>query len=150
MNEFDFPPTHVDGDRDGAGRPRPRRHRRAFLTIVVFAAFATAAVASLVAIYGIHLGSRSTPGSGASFTVVQASQLSRPASSSAIAARVDPGLVNINVMDGSTGAQGAATGMVLTSSGVVLTNNHVIQGATSITATDVGNRKTYAAKDLSL
>jgi S1-C subfamily serine protease len=146
MNEFDSPPTPADVDRDAAGRPRPRRHRGAFRTIVVFAALAAAAAASLVAIYSIHVGSRSTPGSGTPFTVVQASQLSRPASSSAIAARVDPGLVNINVMEGSTGAQGAATGMVLTSSGVVLTNNHVIQGATSISATDVGNGKTYAAK----
>ena len=35
--------------------------------------------------------------------------------------------------------------MVLTSSGVVLTNNHVIDGATSISVTDVGNGKTYQA-----
>jgi S1-C subfamily serine protease len=35
--------------------------------------------------------------------------------------------------------------MVLTSSGVILTNNHVIDGATSISVTDVGNGKTYSA-----
>jgi S1-C subfamily serine protease len=35
--------------------------------------------------------------------------------------------------------------MVVTSSGEVITNNHVIEGATSITATDVGNGKTYTA-----
>ena len=35
--------------------------------------------------------------------------------------------------------------MVLTSTGEVLTNNHVIEGATTITATDVGNGKTYKA-----
>jgi S1-C subfamily serine protease len=35
--------------------------------------------------------------------------------------------------------------MVLTSSGEVLTNNHVIEGATSISVTDVGNGRTYAA-----
>jgi S1-C subfamily serine protease len=35
--------------------------------------------------------------------------------------------------------------MVLTSTGEVLTNNHVISGATTISVTDVGNRKTYAA-----
>lgn len=34
--------------------------------------------------------------------------------------------------------------MVLTSGGEVLTNNHVIEGATSISATDVGNGRTYA------
>ena len=39
-----------------------------------------------------------------------------------------------------------ATGMVLSSSGVVLTNNHVIDGATSIRATDIGNHKTYSVR----
>ena len=34
---------------------------------------------------------------------------------------------------------------MLTSNGVVLTNNHVIDGATSISVTDVGNQKTYTA-----
>ena len=37
-------------------------------------------------------------------------------------------------------------GMVLTSKGEVLTNNHVIEGATSISVTDVGNGVTYGAK----
>jgi len=37
------------------------------------------------------------------------------------------------------------TGMVLTPSGHVITNNHVIEGATSITVTDVGNHRTYRA-----
>jgi S1-C subfamily serine protease len=41
--------------------------------------------------------------------------------------------------------QAAGTGIVLTSSGVVLTNNHVIDGATTISVTDVGNQKTYTA-----
>jgi S1-C subfamily serine protease len=36
--------------------------------------------------------------------------------------------------------------MVLTSTGEVLTNNHVIDGATSIKVTDVGNGRTYTAK----
>jgi len=35
--------------------------------------------------------------------------------------------------------------MVLTSNGEVLTNNHVIEGATSISVTDIGNGKTYTA-----
>ena len=36
--------------------------------------------------------------------------------------------------------------MVLTSSGEVLTNNHVVKGATSIKARDIGNGRTYQAK----
>ena len=35
---------------------------------------------------------------------------------------------------------------MLSSNGVVLTNNHVINGATKISVTDVGNQKTYTAK----
>jgi S1-C subfamily serine protease len=47
---------------------------------------------------------------------------------------------------GYQNGEAAGTGMVLTSSGEVLTNNHVIDGATSIKATDVGNGRTYTAK----
>jgi len=68
-----------------------------------------------------------------------------PSNLSAIAAKVDPGLVDINTNLGYQNAQAAGTGMVLTADGEVLTNNHVIQGATSISATDVGNGKTYTA-----
>ena len=39
----------------------------------------------------------------------------------------------------------AGTGIVLTSSGEVLTNNHVIDGATSIRVTDIGNGRAYTA-----
>jgi S1-C subfamily serine protease len=76
--------------------------------------------------------------------IVRSSALSRPATASAIAARVDPGLVDINVTDGNQGVQGSATGMVLTPSGIVLTNNHVVRGATSIRVTDIGNGQTYS------
>jgi S1-C subfamily serine protease len=62
-----------------------------------------------------------------------------------VAAAVAPALVDINVADGYQSAQGAATGIVLSSSGLVLTNNHVVDGATSISATDVGNGQTYTA-----
>ena len=37
------------------------------------------------------------------------------------------------------------TGIVLTSNGEILTNNHVINGATSVSVTDIGNGKTYKA-----
>ncbi len=36
--------------------------------------------------------------------------------------------------------------MVVTSGGLVVTNNHVIIGATKITATDIGNGTTYTAR----
>jgi S1-C subfamily serine protease len=62
-----------------------------------------------------------------------------------IAATVDPGVVDITTQLGYGGGEAAGTGMVLTSGGEVLTNNHVIDGATSISVTDVGNGKTYTA-----
>jgi S1-C subfamily serine protease len=68
-----------------------------------------------------------------------------PSDPSGIAARVDPGVVDINTTLGYQNAQAAGTGMVLTSRGEVLTNNHVIDGATGISVTDVGNGKTYSA-----
>ncbi len=68
-----------------------------------------------------------------------------PSNVSAIAAKVDPGLVDINSTFGDQGASGAGTGIVLTSSGEVITNNHVINGATSISVTDIGNGSTYKA-----
>jgi S1-C subfamily serine protease len=63
-----------------------------------------------------------------------------------ITSRVDRGLVEINTVLGLQGGEAAGTGMVVTSSGEVITNKHVIAGATKITATDVGNGQTYAAR----
>ncbi len=68
-----------------------------------------------------------------------------PSNVSSIASGVDPGLVDIDTSLGYEGAEAAGTGMVLTSSGEVLTNNHVIDGATTINATDLGNGRTYSA-----
>jgi S1-C subfamily serine protease len=64
----------------------------------------------------------------------------------AVAAKVSPALVDINTNLGYQSSQAAGTGMVMTSNGLVLTNNHVIDGATQISATDIGNGKTYTAK----
>ena len=71
---------------------------------------------------------------------------SGPSDASAIAAKVDPGLVDVNTTLGYAQQQAAGTGIVLSSNGVILTNNHVINGATKISVTDVGNQKTYTAK----
>jgi S1-C subfamily serine protease len=68
-----------------------------------------------------------------------------PSDLSGIASKVSPALVDINVEFGYQGGAGAGTGIVLSSNGEVLTNNHVVEGATKITATDIGNGKTYDA-----
>jgi S1-C subfamily serine protease len=61
------------------------------------------------------------------------------------ATSIDQGVVDINTTLGYEGGSAAGTGVVLNSSGEILTNNHVVAGATSISVTDVGNGRTYAA-----
>jgi S1-C subfamily serine protease len=62
-----------------------------------------------------------------------------------LASSVDKWVVDVNTVLGYQNAQAAGTGIVLTSSGEVLTNNHVVEGATRISVTDVGNGRTYTA-----
>jgi S1-C subfamily serine protease len=64
----------------------------------------------------------------------------------ALAAKVDPGLVDVTSDLKYSNATAEGTGMVLTSTGLVLTNNHVIDEATSVTATLVVSGKTYTAR----
>ena len=66
-----------------------------------------------------------------------------PLDQSAVMGQVTPGLVDINTTLDYQGAVGAGTGIVLDPSGEVLTNNHVIEGATAITATSLANGRTY-------
>ncbi len=90
-------------------------------------AVAVATVASVLA-FNAGQGTRTTP------------------ANSPLAVSVDPGLVDVTATLGYQQAISAGTGMVLTPSGLAITNNHVIEGSTSITVTDVGNRRTYQAR----
>ena len=65
---------------------------------------------------------------------------------SALAAQVDPGIVDVDSNLKYSDATAEGTGMVISSSGLVLTNNHVIDQATSVSATLVTSGKTYTAK----
>ncbi len=84
-------------------------------------------------------------GSGANGAIGGATSGSGSANTSSAASAVDPGLVDINITLSYENEKAEGTGMVLTSNGEVLTNNHVIDGATSISVTDIGNGKTYNA-----
>jgi len=70
------------------------------------------------------------------------------AAAASVAKKIDPGIVDINTETDQGAEQGAAagTGMVVSSDGEVITNNHVIRGATTISATDLGNGRTYTAR----
>jgi S1-C subfamily serine protease len=62
----------------------------------------------------------------------------------AVAARVQPGVVDIYTQL-SSGVSGAGTGVILTPEGVVLTNNHVIEGSTSISVVHISTGRRYTA-----
>jgi len=85
------------------------------------------------------------PGGGASGAGSSAEGAGGPSDVSAIAAAVDPAVVDVNVAFNYQDVGGAGTGIVLTPAGLVLTNNHVIDEATKVSVTDVGNGKTYPA-----
>ena len=65
---------------------------------------------------------------------------------SSSAATIGTGVVVVNTKLGYQSGAAAGTGIVLTSSGEVLTNNHVIQGATSVTVVVPGTSHRYSAK----
>ncbi len=65
-----------------------------------------------------------------------------------VAAKVEPGVVDITSTLNYQSETAEGTGMVLNPNGLVLTNNHVINGATSIRATLVTTGKTYTARVL--
>ncbi|WP_408065895.1 S1C family serine protease [[Mycobacterium] vasticus] len=66
-----------------------------------------------------------------------------PLDPAAMLAQVGPAVVNIDTQMDYQSAVGAGTGIVLDPGGIVLTNNHVIAGATGITAVSVGTGQTY-------
>jgi len=112
----------------------------------------------VIAAVGAALGSlASTPSSPPATTLPPASSApviapgqgssapGAPPNALALARSIDPALVDIDTLLSYEGVQGAGTGIVLRQNGEVLTNNHVIEGATSISVTDVGNHKTYDA-----
>jgi S1-C subfamily serine protease len=79
-------------------------------------------------------GSNSNNGGG-----IAGGQLTGPTAAAANA------LVDIDTTLSYQNGAAAGTGIVLTPDGYVLTNNHVISGATSISATDIGSGQKYTA-----
>jgi len=63
----------------------------------------------------------------------------------AIAQTVNKAVVDVDTVLGYQNARAAGTGIVIQSSGIVLTNNHVVAGATTITVTEVSDGRTYTA-----
>jgi S1-C subfamily serine protease len=119
----------------GSEPPMPprRSHKRG---LIATGAVALAAGAALGGLIGSMDHTAAGTVTATSKTMLSASQ---------IASRVDPALVDVISTDGYQGATSEGTGIVLSATGEVLTNNHVIEGATSVKAIDIGNGKTYTA-----
>lgn len=88
--------------------------------------------------YGYSYGSGSGSGSSSSGT----------ATTDAVAASAaqTAGVVTITSELTYEGARSAGTGVILTSDGMILTNNHVVEGATSISVTVESTGRTYTAR----
>jgi len=123
------PPSGPGGPR--AAAPAHHRPRRRLI----------AGGATLAMLGGFGVSWLIRPGS----TPASAGTTSSTLSVTALEAKVDPGLVDVVSTLGYEDGEAAGTGLVLSASGEILTNNHVIDGATSIKVTDLGNGRTYTA-----
>ncbi len=117
-----------EGYGSGPGESGGRHRRRRF--ILAGASFGAAAALTIAGLGAANAFGAST------LTTAQ------------VASKVDPGLVDVVSTLGYQNGEAAlapASG-ALTSTGEVLTNNHVIDGATSVKVRDIGNGRTYTAK----
>jgi len=129
-----------------AGPPRRRHHHHVHTRTLVVGALILLALGALVgALVAPPVTLTPTPTPITAPKPSSSQSPGAPANSAALAAAVAPALVDINVTDSYEAVEGAGTGMVLTSSGIVVTNNHVVEGETSLSVRDVGNGKTYQA-----
>ncbi len=139
--------------------PKPPR-RTAFLSHLLVAVLA-AGVAAGVVLAVTPDATTSTPAAGSGGSASQLPNGTVPslpgngapsgnsvpsAAEQAVINKVKPGIVLVNTSLQYDSDLGAGTGMVISPDGVVLTNNHVIEGATKISATVVSTGKTYPAK----
>ena len=97
-------------------------------------------VLALTAAAGIIIGA------GSAWAVTAGTAAGGVLTTSQIVAKTDPGLVDVVSTLGYQSGEAAGTGIVLTPNGEVLTNNHVINGATSVKVRDIGNGRVYPAK----
>jgi S1-C subfamily serine protease len=130
--------------------PPPRRHGLLIGSLIMAVLLLAGGLAVIAAnVLTSPLGGPTTPTAPVSIPGPTAGASvpapSGPIDVNSVAADVDPAVVDINTTVGYQNARAAGTGMVLTGSGLVLTNNHVIAGATDISAVDVGDGHTYDA-----
>jgi S1-C subfamily serine protease len=139
------------GGQPGYGQEPPRRRGTRTLVTVVVAALAAGIGAGTV--LAVNHNSTSTGNSSISSQQIPSPNGNASSGNStatineqAVASKVEPGMVDINSTLKFENGTAAGTGMVLSSSGLVLTNNHVVDGSTKLTATSVVAGRTYTAE----
>jgi S1-C subfamily serine protease len=144
--EWDALPVGPLTPEQSADAPQGSHHRP---KLVAAAAVGALGLAAVVGVAGSHVLDRAhTMLTSAALPSVNSVGTAAPVTDGNLQASADavsPAIVDINTTLGYSGARAAGTGIVLTANGLVLTNNHVVQGATSLSAVDVGNGQTYKA-----
>jgi S1-C subfamily serine protease len=84
-------------------------------------------------------------GAGTTWAATASGAMATALTTAQIVTRTDPAVVDVVATLGYQNATSSGTGIVLTPSGEVLTNNHVIDGATSVKVRDIGSGRTYTA-----
>jgi S1-C subfamily serine protease len=137
------------GQREWDPPAQPARRKfRLFRKIIMWTMMVSLApllgVATLVAVYTSGGSPASKPNNGQQAGVApnkSGEALAGPTNTdqspatletAAIVNKVRPSVVNVNSTLGLRNARAAGTGVILNSTGLVVTNNHVVQGATSV------------------
>ncbi len=130
----------------------PRRRRR-MLRYVTAAVLAAGLGAGVTAAFDTQdAGAGSSPGVAASDVpgphnnAAGSGSSSSPLNLAAVEAKVRPGLVDIDATLRYQDESAEGTGMILSPTGLVLTNNHVIDGATSVVVTLARSGAKYQAR----
>lgn len=138
-----WPSSSWPGGASGEPPTPPRRRRVGLVTAAVLLALlllggglGAGLTLAFARTSPTHAASAGSPASGAKGNQINAS---------AIASQVDPGVVDIIAQDAYQQAESEGTGMVLTPKGEVLTNNHVVEGSSTIRVKPVDGQKSYAA-----
>jgi S1-C subfamily serine protease len=98
---------------------------------------------SLVATVGLVIAAAPVQASPSAPSAPQAP--APPADPLTSVSQVGPEIVDIDTQLGYQSATGAGTGIVIDPNGVVLTNNHVVAGATNLSAVSVANGQRFPA-----
>ncbi len=149
-----WPPQPGDPAGPWAAPPEPPRRGRRMLSFVVVAILGIGIGAA--AAYGLARDNSPEPSSTANGAVPTPGTQRAPLQNTgtnkidvqAIANAVSPSVADITSKLQYQNATAEGTGIVISSSGLVLTNNHVVNGATHVTAQIDGRGQTFAARVL--